>query len=297
MDDFRALVSVNPSEAILSTLEDFSSVITLQTGAILYPSPWRITELPRNLHAAAVAAGRRLTSLDHVKKSYTEAMEVEGPPTAADAYNAAYRLARDHMRVTREGLVPNPLAPEDHFGQFAAAVALQRLESGFRAAHLLYRLGLNLEGDAVSRQILEQLAWAAAVRPLASLNDIDAIEPQSEMGKLKALLPEAGKLYGWLSDIAHAGLAEHRAHFQIEADGRGAVLLSWGRLSTSARLMLTLADAWVVVCEFTQADQVTDFRGLISREELRPDPARVFLAAAEEAVASIKLREAAAGDM
>lgn len=269
----------------MSTLEVFDDIATLGTGTVLYSRRWKSTPLPRNLHAALAATGLGLSSLDYAKKSYTF-----DDPTSEDLaesrYIDAYLAARDHMTNVRAQLQTTPRS-QDHMGGFAASVALQRLDSGFRATHLLYRLGLNVEGDAVARQFLEQVAWAFAAARLDDLEMIDRVSATKAIGVLKDLVPEVGRMYGRLSDVAHAGLQEHRRLVRLGPHDSPQIVMANARFSESATTLLNLADVWVLVCEMTQAHQLPLLVSLRSFADLVPDPGRAFRRKADQLVAAI----------
>ncbi len=161
--------------------------------------------MPRNLRAAAAASALGLASLDNARRRYTHE-DGEAEPTAIDRYLQAYFAARGYMKETLRDL--GDFGDSDNYGAFAAAIALQRLDSGFRAAHILYRLGLNIEGDTISRQILEQIAWALEASRLFTLEEIEKVSASYSISALKKLIPGIGPFYGALSDIAHAGLEQ-----------------------------------------------------------------------------------------
>ena len=248
--------------------------------------------MPRNLRAAAAASALGLSSLDGAKKRYTHDEET-GSATASDRYLQAYFAARNHMRETLEAL--GDFGEEDNYGAYAAAIALQRLESGFRAAHILYRLGLNIEGDTISRQILEQIAWSLEASKLRSLDEIEKVNASYSITALKGLIPGTGPFYGALSDIAHAGLQQHREHVEVGPDDQGQIVMARGRLATSAAVLLRLADAWVAVCEYAQRDIVSTFRALMSADDLRLNSDRPFLAQSQTFVRDIEELESLRG--
>jgi hypothetical protein len=279
----------SPHAQVLATLENLDAVITPAAGAILFNRAYGVTGLRRNLHAAAAASGLGLASLDYAKRAYTTD-EPERSGGAIERFTDIYHFARQHMADTKARLASRPETP-DHFGTFAASVALQRLSASFQAAHLLYGLGLNVEGDAVSRLILEQIAWAVAAAQLDSRDEVRKVKAESSITQLKALLPDTGRLYGELSKIAHAGYLQHRDSFLLGDEEQGAVLLAWSRLAPSARLLGVLADAWVVGCEVTQADQLETFTAIRSRIDRSADPDRTFPAVMAKEVHELDLLE------
>lgn len=290
MNEHDDLSTPQLHDYLLDTLESFESFAVPVGGFVLYSSRWRNTALPRNLRAAAVASALGLSSLDYARRTYTH--EEQPPePTAVATYLQTYLLAKRHMRDTLEALGTFSDSAEGNFGPFAAAIALQRLNSGFRAAHILYRMGLNIEGDTISRQILEQIAWALVASKLATLEEIDQVSASYSINELKKLIPRTGQFYGALSDIAHAGLAQHRDVVEVGPGERGHIVFARGRLSVSAAIVVRLADAWVAVCEYTQRQVVTEFRALKSQDDLTLADDRPFLVASQRLIDEITTLE------
>lgn len=276
---------------LLRTLEDFSALGTLGTGTVLYPSAGDGTELSTNLHAALVATSLGHKSLDYAKRMLPDVVKEAADPIFA-LYQRAYFEARCHIKDAKKRLVVDSTAALTN-GEFAASVALQRLESGLFAAHLLYRLGLNFEGDALSRQVLEQVAWAFAVEPLESMKDVEDVEAQKKVTNLKRLYPAAGTFCGELSNVAHAGLAEHRRTFHV-ADDRPSIVTARSRFADSARYLSSLADVWVLVWEVVQRKHLQDFTAIQSATDPTPRSERPYAMGAASLVAEISRLERAA---
>ena len=275
----------NVRKLISDTLADFDVVASVGAGAILYSKRWSQTGLPRNLHAAAVATSLGLSSIDYAKRRYTaDEREADGA-SAADQFLVATRFARDHMRAARERVTGEDVGAT--MGAYAARVALQRLESGFEASDLLYRLGFNYEGDAVARQVLEQVAWSLVAGGMDDVEAISRVKAHASVSRLKEMIPWMGELYGQLSATTHAGLAQHLHVHGSKAGAGGHVILAWSRLGTSARLLLLLADAWVVVWERTQWSMMTSFVAFAESDSAKPLPKREFLLSAQELIDSI----------
>lgn len=270
---------------------DFESIVTPGTGAILYSRRYSVTELPQNLRAAAAASALRLSSLDQAKRTYVSDLEDDPRPASSELYRAAYRAARAHTLEAGERLKTNSKVALS-LGTYAASVALQRAESGFMGAHLMYQLGLNFEGDAIARQVLEQIAWSLAVAGLEQPDSIRKVKAHRSITGLKATIPWAGDLYGELSATTHAGLSQHRTAFTARDDVQGVVLLAWSRLAESAANLLLLADAWGVVWELTQVDHMKKFSSLHSKKNPTVRAKRPILKLAKSLVSEIDVAEA-----
>lgn len=174
---------------------------------------------------------------------------------------------------------------------YAGAVALQRLQWSMFAAHLLYQLRLTFEADSVARHVLERVAWAVAVAELDEDDDIDAVQPQKTIGRLRSLVPEAGPLYGELSRSTHAGVATHLSVFEVNDEDQGIVrhgVTDWFR---SATVMLALADFWVIAHEHTQRSHVREIVACEPANDYRPVEDRAFLTELRTALQRIRTAE------
>lgn len=264
MTSFWSMEDPSSHRMLLHTLENFDYVATNGTGAILYPRRFSgTTPVAENLQAAAVASRLGLTSIDYARSRYAQAPHPAGHSIAEHQYSRSYGEATQYIDACLEAMEPN-LEAALGIGTYAASVALERLPSSFLAAHLLYRLGLNFEGDAVARQILEQVAWSLGASEIVDEEKLMNHRFNGNMHRLKKLVPYAGGLYGRLSKSAHASLAEHLTVFAVQ-DGRGSIQFSRSRLAESALNLLQLADLWVVTYEYTQRDHMTAFAALDSK--------------------------------
>jgi len=280
----------NTQKQILDTLTDFRAVVTPGSGAILYPRRQDVTGLGRNIHAAAAASGLGLASLDYAKRRYvpTEGDEYPAKSGSADLYRQAFFNAMTHKHETEIQLSSSEGVP---MGIFAASIALERLDSGFKSAHLLYQLGLNYEGDAVARYVLEQIAWSIPASRLNALDEIEKVKSTSAIAELKKLIPWTGPLYGDLSKTTHAGLEQHQRAFTVDDQNRGIVISAWSRLGISAAHVLLLADAWCVAWEYTQAPYIERFNSIHSAIDRTVQEDRDFIKGARLAVESISEAE------
>lgn len=103
-------------------------------------------------------------------------------------------------------------------GIIAAANALIRMASPFRAASHLIRLGFTFESEAVIRLGFEQVAWSNVVRNLTEPEEVTKPRGTDHVTQLKSLFPGAGPIYGRLSNLAHVAPST-RERFIVEQDG------------------------------------------------------------------------------
>jgi hypothetical protein len=284
----------NITEQTLRTLEDFEVINSVGTGAIIYSRRFgAFNDLTRSLKSVAVAASLGLKSIDYARKTYLpdDLGESDRKNPGSDAthlaYVAAYHEAREYMLNCQQALLTNPNVALS-LGTYAASVALERLRSGFTAAHTLYSLGLNIEGDAVARQVLEQIAWAIAASQVTSDEEIKNVSATRAISRLKRLAPYSGRLYNWLSNNVHAGLSQHLEAFTTDESDRGIILTSWNRRPVSAEIILQLADLWVIAYERTQSDHMTQFVAIDPQADFMSFADRPFLRRMSELVGIVK---------
>jgi hypothetical protein len=211
-------------------------------------------EFVRNIRAAHVASLMGVSSVDRIRKKYAKEFAQAASTQDADgplrSYIDAYHAGKSHVfqmlcKLRTDGR-PDPTA-----GQLTASVALQRLSGSFFSAHLLYRLGHRHEGHAVSRLILEQIAWAYAVHSLADIEQIARVVTTRSISSLRKFAPEAGRLYGFLSEKTHIDFSVHDDFVRV-IEGRGAILYTHREYIEFADVILELADLFGAVWEVSQ---------------------------------------------
>lgn len=150
-----------------------------------------------------------------------------------------------------------------------------RLPHSISAAHLLYRLGHNFEADAVSRQILEQIAWSFAVRNLDSMEAIQRSSPTAAIGVMARSWAPVGPLYGELSRAVHLNLDEHRSIVRPPPDY--SITITQRRFARAAGYLLVLADLWTMVWEWTHCvGHEPDLRTIENVPDFTPREDREF---------------------
>ena len=171
-------------------LEDFEIVGNIRKFALIHKRDYS-SNLRDNIQAAITAETLRLSSIDYAKKRYckTNSKDIH-KTTSVDLYIKAYYIAKEYMRDLVRGLETED-RPLPTNGVFGAGLALERLRYSFFSAHLLYRLGHRYEGHAVSRLILEQIAWAYAAYTLDDVDTIANIKTTKAITTLKKCIPVA----------------------------------------------------------------------------------------------------------
>lgn len=235
---------------IQELLENFDVIATFRHIALV-PGSSNLDDLNENVNAALIATTMGLKSIDHAKRRYVESKE-ERPEKfhSLGAYNEAYKHAKNYINVIMRKASTQGHPPAT-VGVYGAAIVLQRLQSSFFCSHLLYNLGHKYEGHAVSRLILEQIAWAYTAYPLTDLEHVKKIETTKSIGNLKSLVPDVGRLYGYLSTKTHIAYDSHN-EFLTESNNKGALFMSRGLYYEYAQVILHLADLFAVVWEMSQ---------------------------------------------
>ncbi|ACB50421.1 hypothetical protein cce_1070 [Crocosphaera subtropica ATCC 51142] len=166
-------------------------------------------------------------------------------------------MAKNYIHEARKRLITSERDNPD-MGVFGSSLVLERLESTLFSAHLLYSLGNVYEGHAVSRVMLEQIAWAYEASELNDREAISKIKPNQAISKLKKFLPKVGKLYGYLSKHTHIDYHRHHEFIKVE-NNQNMVVLGQERLDECAMVLLNLADIFVAVWECSQRDYLNEF--------------------------------------
>ncbi len=260
-------------------LEDFDIVATTLNVALVGQSA-RHSSLRENVAAAVIASSMNLSSLDYAKKRYvrktSDIPSVDKTVNLKDQYVNTYFSSKNYMAEVRSRLVtPNTDLPSD--AVFGASLVLERLAASFFSAHLLYCLGHSYEGHAVSRLILEQIAWSVAAYSLADKSDVTDIVTTKAISELKKLVPEAGLLYGFLSNKTHIDHSSHLEFLDVQ-NGANVVRYFHHEFEEYALVLVRLTDFFVIAWEFTQRDFLKTFDSLnFNLEEVSLVKNRPFL--------------------
>jgi hypothetical protein len=265
-------------QIVRDLLEDFDSIGTRQHTALVSREP-HCEHFAENVRAAAVAATMGLASIDYAKRRYCdEEDEVENEALTLDAYIDAYHFTKSYVRDCIGSLRPGG-KPEPSPGVFGASIVLERLLSSFFGAHLMYQLGARYEGHAISRIILEQLAWAFEAREAQDLEIVKRIRTTRAVSNLKRFAPLAGKLYGHLSEKTHIDYWSH-SEFLISRSGKNAVIHGHGHyvFPECGSVILLLGDLFGLVWEASQFQYIAAPQALEERQgKICPKPDRAYL--------------------
>lgn len=273
-------------ERFRGLMEDYRLMATAQF-LVLVPrdSP---EHLINNVRTALVASTLGLKNLDHAKRRYVRSA-LEAPVNVdpnIELYQKCYFTSKKHIQDTVLKLrTENRREPT--LGEFGASLVLERLQTSFFSAHLLYRMGQKYEGHAVSRMILEQIAWAYAASKLDDIEKIERLSPTKSVSRLKEMYPDAGTLYGHLSRKTHIDYSSHLEFLTVEEE-KNVVLHTQAEFQEYAAVTLHLADVFSFVWEYSQKHYIESFDSLEINQEGQPllNPARSFITVGDELLQS-----------
>lgn len=203
------------------------------------------------------AAGKTLRlgnrSVDYMLRAYGEHWNLrDHRGERSVVVLAATKAAKASTRAAIERIVHVPDKP-GRLGLFAAVSALLRLQTTLRALTFTVRHGFSFESAALLRMVLEQLAWSVAIHRRED-SGIFKVRPQSTLRSLTTVIPDAGKLYGLLSEHAHIHPDETLRYIEF-ASGEPMIRMSFrNRNDADVLRMLTIADYYIIVCEIVGAE-------------------------------------------
>ncbi len=247
------------SHRVRDLLEDFEFVGNLSEGALI-PSRPSDGSLKNNVKVALAATTLRVKSLDYVKRRYCWDQYSEVIENDRTKYVKAYKTAKTRMNTVVHRLVTDDRELPTN-GVFGASLVLERLKASFFSAHLLFGLGNEYEGYAVSRIILEQIAWAYSAFTMTEVKDIERIITTKSITKLRKLIPEVGLLYNFLSQKTHIDYASHGEFVNIE-NNKNYVVYGHTNFFDYMRVILYLADLFIIVWEMSQIQYLTEVESL-----------------------------------
>ncbi|WP_143074334.1 hypothetical protein [Nitrosomonas sp. Nm166] len=250
----KSFLNLNTGERTRKLLEDFDVIGTVQ-HLVLVPRGDYLEHLHENVRAAVIASTLGLSSIDYAKRRYGDFREEKSDSQSAlHAYIDAYSCAKAYVNRMLEKLQSDGL-PEPSLGVFGASIVLERLPPSFFCAHFLYQMGHRYEGHAVSRLILEQIAWAYAAYSFNDLKAIEKIDTTRCISLLKRFAKEAGRLYGFLSAKTHIDYASHSEFLRFE-NSTNVVLHAQPEFREYGQVILVLADLFGLVWELSQFNYI-----------------------------------------
>ena len=252
------------AEKVHNLLEDYEVLSTILYTALI-PRYFADRTLSENVEAAVVASSNGLASIDYAKKRYCKSEPIDEALVASSEriqYIEAYMSAKKYiLSMISKFPDSDEKLPLPSNGVLGASIVLDRLQYSFFSAHLLYTLGHRYEGHAVSRLILEQIAWAHTACRLETVEDIKKIVTTKTISKLKKTQPVAGQLYGFLSKKTHI---DYKSHFDFLHFENGKIVMKYtqNEFYEYAEIILYLADLYGIVWEISQYEYLPELESI-----------------------------------
>jgi len=187
-------------------------------------------------------------SIDYTLKRYGSCWSFSTEPSRMEKRFWRFsRLIKEHLASNNMRINSISNKP-DRIGLVVAGSVIVRLTSSFKSALLLSRLGFYFEAGCICRLILEQLAWAHGIHEIEDDSFFD-ISVTKSVGKLKELIPHCGKLYGFLSNLAHISPGYSKEYILFDEGCPTVVVATTRNLDTIIFLLLLLLDICQIVTE------------------------------------------------
>jgi hypothetical protein len=279
MTDETDAPGIGLAEQALLVTTDFDEMEFVGTGPLSIGMPF---DAPQQFKSMLLAAATCYlwgnSSVDHVLRRYPKMLQRARPTEEERQLQQTLRAAKLHV-ASISHVASKFGKAKVNWGLWAAEACLARLKISYRAASFLARHGYAFEAATVCRLILEQLAWAYAIRDMTDERLMKTL-PTECITDLKKILPSAGRMYGELSNFAHLH-PEHSAHYLEFSNGKAAVLSEVVHLRWHLAFdLLNLADWYAVVWEavaFQYFESPTSVRRRADGA-LEPIPDRPFIA-------------------
>lgn len=209
--------------------------------------PWSSNEeFRKRVLAGGKSYNFGIKSIDYLLKKYGEEWNI-GNNEQTELLNHAIQDLKMIIRTALDYLMHIPNKP-DFPSLFFCGAALIRLQNTFKSALLCIKSDLNFECMAMSRMILEQLAWIFRIHK----EEFDKnIQPNKCIKDLKKLIPFAGRLYNHLSEGVH--ISPKLMNQYIDKN----LSIKMGDIKQSYKnmyLLLKLADIFCIVGEYIYAN-------------------------------------------
>lgn len=229
-------------------------------------------DMPDEFKVRVFAAAKSYTmgnkSIDYTLKQYGQRWSFEKDETDSDgAVVSLCRLVRASATDTISYLMSIQGKP-DLPNVFACTAAIFRLRNTFRAAVLCVRNGMQIEAATLCRVILEQLAWISAIYSLTADHDsYTQLTPQSCIASLKRFVPQAGKLYGMLSETSHLHFEATLSYIKVRGDDLAVRVHDHKLCARHAVQLIQLVDWLEIIGEYVYGDLISSPRSTLLRED------------------------------
>lgn len=179
---------------------------------VLFCAPIELKSRVLAAHASFLGGYR---SIDYVLKRYQKAWNLQ----EADSEKKAFFIYLDEIKKevnNVSSLFSNGIDRPENIGLMAAETSLMRSKASFDATLLLIKQNYVFEAFALSRLIFEQISWAFCANSLSDEDQILNLVPTKCISSLKEIIPNAGRIYGYLNEYTHLNPKHHNMYLGVE---------------------------------------------------------------------------------
>lgn len=212
-------------------------------------------DFKRRIWAAANSYLYGNKSTDYFLRQYGEHWNFERPSRGRRRMANFLRLCAIEAESIHFGIVNGKDRTGCCVGLMAAEFTLGRIITTYKSVAFNLVQGYVFESAALMRLILEQLAWAYAIRRSEDGSFFEVSSTKCITG-LKTIYPTAGKLYSQLSDYTHINPKLHPQFLDTSED---VVAICYRQHELCARFAVKfgeLVDLFRVVLEATSFDYI-----------------------------------------
>jgi hypothetical protein len=202
-------------------------------------------KLREMISAAAITYQLQNKSIDNVRRTYLADVKYEEDPGGDRRVDRILRgesLALVNASVEFLRQYPTAISRQPTMGEWIGDLTLLRVSYSFERAYAEADKGALYESVAIARMILEQIAWAYAVRDLDDVEQIRKKGTTRAIGEVARKFPVVGRLYGWMSNHAHWGYDAHVKVITHRDDFAGAIFASSEFKAVAYSMLLVLTD-------------------------------------------------------
>jgi len=250
-DDEISELFGNPTNSLIEKLLD--RIAFIGDNRFMFAVPDNTpSDLQMKMVAAVKAYFEGYHSIDYVLKTYGDqwnSEENQGENSDAPPCDLLYKALCEVDKVCDWWTSVEKV--NGTAGIVVAGAALLRLQSSFRVASLLIRLGYVHEAASICRIILEQVAWAYRVYSLSDQDDPLRIPTKGSVSCLKQLFPEVGRLHNLLSAYTHISDEDARSYLSPDSSGQDWIVTRKTNEQDGFLIFIfiQLADCYYVVSE------------------------------------------------
>ncbi|HEY9211301.1 MAG TPA: hypothetical protein VIQ29_00445 [Ancylobacter sp.] len=216
--------------------------------------PWPIglksthpTELKKRVAVAGISVVLGARSMDSIYKKYSKIFDYEEPNENRIDLQIQ-EFVRKKMDLVSDSVLRSSEREGTKFSAILAEWTLFRTPFSMQLAFYCANRGSLFESSAVSRSILEQVAWASYILSVDEGVEIPDVSATWCVGNLRKDVPAAGRLYGWMSNHAHWAFNAHRKAFTVDDGKLGHLFASCLFKAQSIAVILILIHILQKVC-------------------------------------------------